>query len=176
MLNTSNQGGSIRPISALKLQTPEPFYLRGILFQVFALAVAGTLLWVWGDRDEAISVVCGVACALLPNAYFAFRLHRATQLYVETEDVEAAVASVAEWRDDPGATNRVVSKVSARADIQNSARLLVLAQVGKLLLSATCFALVFAVVQPPNPGLVFVGFGGGWLLHTLLAIRLMRAA
>ena len=56
-----------------------------------------------------------------------------------------------------------------------AARLALLAEGGKFLLGAALFALVFAVIQPARPGLVFLSFGALWLVQSIGAIRLLKA-
>lgn len=48
------------------------------------------------------------------------------------------------------------------------------AEGGKFLLSAAGFAVVFAVVKPGQPGLVFVGFVVMWLVQFVATVYLLR--
>lgn len=62
---------------------------------------------------------------------------------------------------------------AAKQGAQRAARLGLAAEGGKFLLSALAFALVFALVKPGRPGLVFLGFGVFWLVQFAQGIRLM---
>ena len=64
---------------------------------------------------------------------------------------------------------------ASRYSAARAARLALLAEGGKFLLGAVLFALVFAVIQPAHPGLVFLGFGALWLVQSIGAIRLLKA-
>lgn len=64
---------------------------------------------------------------------------------------------------------------AARHSAARAARLGLVAGSGKFLLGAASFALVFAVIEPAHPGLVFVGFGALWLVQLIGAFRLLRA-
>ena len=57
---------------------------------------------------------------------------------------------------------------------QHAARAGLAAEGGKFLLSAVSFALVFAVLQPARPGLVFLGFGVFWVIQIIDGVRLLR--
>lgn len=48
------------------------------------------------------------------------------------------------------------------------------AEGGKFLLSAAGFAVVFAVIKPSQPGLVFVGFAAMWLVQFAATVYLLR--
>ena len=48
------------------------------------------------------------------------------------------------------------------------------AEGGKFLLSAAGFAVVFAVIQPGQPGLVFVGFVVVWLVQLAATVYLLN--
>ncbi len=63
---------------------------------------------------------------------------------------------------------------AAMQGAERAARLSLAAEAGKFALSAAGFALVFAVLQPPQPGLVFVGFLVMWLVQLVEAARLLR--
>ena len=63
---------------------------------------------------------------------------------------------------------------AARQSAAQAARLGLAAEGGKFLLSAGAFALVFAVVKPAQPGMVFLGFGALWLVQLADSIRLLR--
>ena len=65
--------------------------------------------------------------------------------------------------------------IAARHSAQRAARMGLAAEGGKFLLSAVSFALVFAVLSPEQPGLVFLGFGVLWLVQLIGSIRLLRA-
>ena len=65
---------------------------------------------------------------------------------------------------------------AAGGSADRAARLGLAAEAGKFALSAACFALVFAVLKPAQPGLVFVGFGAMWCLQLWAAARLLRQA
>ena len=56
-----------------------------------------------------------------------------------------------------------------------AARLGLAAEGGKFLLSAVFFALVFAVLKPAYPGLVFLGFGVLWFAQMIATIAALRA-
>ena len=56
-----------------------------------------------------------------------------------------------------------------------AARLGLAAEGGKFLLSAVFFALVFAVLKPAYPGLVFLGFGVLWFAQMIATITALRA-
>lgn len=62
---------------------------------------------------------------------------------------------------------------AAKQGAQRAARLGLAAEGGKFLLSALAFAVVFAVVKPERPGLVFLGFGFFWLVQFVQGIRLL---
>lgn len=64
---------------------------------------------------------------------------------------------------------------AARRSAQQAARLGLAAEGGKFVISATMFALVFAVIQPVYPGLVFAAFGVFWIVQVVDGIRLLRA-
>jgi ATP synthase protein I len=66
--------------------------------------------------------------------------------------------------------------VAARHSAQRAARLGLAAEGGKFLLSAAAFALVFAVLKPTRPGLVFLGFGVLWAVQVAEGIRLLGAS
>lgn len=63
---------------------------------------------------------------------------------------------------------------AARQSAAAAARLGLAAEGGKFLLSAGAFALVFAVVKPAQPGMVFLGFGALWLVQLADSVRLLR--
>ena len=63
---------------------------------------------------------------------------------------------------------------AAGSSAERAARLGLAAEAGKFALSAACFALVFAVLKPAQPGLVFVGFGVMWCVQLWEAARLLR--
>jgi F0F1-type ATP synthase assembly protein I len=65
---------------------------------------------------------------------------------------------------------------AARHSAQRAARLGLAAEGGKFLLSAVAFALVFAVLKPARPGLVFVGFGLLWTVQVIEGIRLLSSS
>lgn len=127
-------GKKAGPIARQPFQAP---YLRITLAQLPLVAIAFPMAWAAFDRLVAISLLCGAACALVPQGFFALRL--------------------------------------AMAARHNAARLGLVAESGKFLLSAASFALVFAVIEPAHPGLVFVGFGALWLVQLIGAFRLLRA-
>lgn len=116
-----------------------PRFLKTILSQLLAVAVAVPTLLVIASRDSALAFLYGAACSVIPQLFFALRMERASQ------------------------------QGAARA-----ARLGLAAEAGKFLLSATGFALVFAVLKPQSPLLVFVGFGLMWALQLWEAARLLR--
>lgn len=120
---------------------PTPHFLRATLGQLMVVVVGTPAAWLLLGASSAISLVCGAACALLPQAYFALRMARASRL---------------------GA--------------QRAARLGLAAEGGKFLLSAVLFALVFAVVKPSQPGLVFLGYGILWLVQLADSVRMLRKA
>jgi ATP synthase protein I len=62
---------------------------------------------------------------------------------------------------------------AARQSAQRAARLGLAAEGGKFLLSAASFALVFAVLKPERPGLVFLGFGVLWLIQLVTSARML---
>lgn len=63
---------------------------------------------------------------------------------------------------------------AARHSAQRAARAGLAAEGGKFVLSAVSFALVFAVLRPEQPGLVFLGFGVFWAIQIVDGIRLLR--
>ncbi|WP_439106526.1 ATP synthase subunit I [Congregibacter sp.] len=65
---------------------------------------------------------------------------------------------------------------AARQSARQAARLGLSAEVGKLVLSAVAFALVFAVLKPSYPGLVFAGFGLFWVVQIVDGVRLLVAS
>jgi ATP synthase protein I len=65
---------------------------------------------------------------------------------------------------------------AARHSAQRAARLGLAAEGGKFLLSAVAFALVFAVLKPTRPGLVFLGFGLLWTVQVVEGIRLLSSS
>lgn len=62
---------------------------------------------------------------------------------------------------------------AASASAQRAARLGLAAEGGKFLLSAASFALVFAVLKPERPGLVFLGFGVLLLVQFVDSARIL---
>ncbi len=62
---------------------------------------------------------------------------------------------------------------AARRSARHAARLGLAAEGGKFLLSAASFALVFAVLKPERPGLVFLGFGVLWLVQLIVSVRML---
>ncbi|WOJ97451.1 ATP synthase subunit I [Congregibacter brevis] len=64
---------------------------------------------------------------------------------------------------------------AAKRSAHQAARLGLAAEGGKFVLSASMFALVFAVVKPASPGLVFAGFAVFWIVQVVDGIRLLRA-
>jgi len=64
---------------------------------------------------------------------------------------------------------------AARHSAARAARLGLAAEGGKFLLSAVFFALVFAVLKPTQPGMVFLGYGVSWLAQTVAVICFLRA-
>jgi ATP synthase protein I len=81
-----------------------------------------------------------------------------------------------------GATCAVVPQAYFAAKMQGAgkqnarraARIGLAAEGMKFVISATAFALVFAVVKPQHPGLVFLGFGFLWLVQLIDGARLLR--
>jgi ATP synthase protein I len=65
-------------------------------------------------------------------------------------------------------------QMAARVSAQRAARQSMAAEAGKFLLSAMGFALVFAVLKPQQPGLVFLGFAVLWLVQVIDSVRLLR--
>jgi ATP synthase protein I len=63
---------------------------------------------------------------------------------------------------------------AARTGPARAARLGMAAEAGKFMLSAAAFAVVFAVIRPSNPGLVFAGFGVMWVVQIIESARLLR--
>ena len=63
---------------------------------------------------------------------------------------------------------------AARQGAARAARIGLAAEGGKFLLSAVSFALIFAVIKPEQPGLVFLGFGAFWLVQTVATATLLR--
>lgn len=102
------------------------------------LLVAAPVALLAFGHDSMVSLVSGAACAVVPQAYFAFSLMRAQG-----------------------------------SSAQRAARLGLAAEGGKFLLSATLFALVFALVKPQQPGLVFMGFGMFWVIQLVESIRML---
>jgi ATP synthase protein I len=64
---------------------------------------------------------------------------------------------------------------AAKLSAARAARMGLAAEGGKFLLSAVFFALVFAVLKPAHPGMVFLGFGVLWLAQMIAVISLLRA-
>lgn len=97
---------------------------------------------VYGIRgaESATSLLYGAVCAVIPQAYFAWRM-----------------------------------ALAGRLSAQRAARAGLVAEGGKFLLSAVSFALVFAVLKPTQPGLVFLGFGVLWFVQLADSIRMLRA-
>ena len=120
---------------------PIPQFLRTTLGQLLVVIVGIPAVWLLADASSAISLLCGAACAVIPQAYFALRMALASGVGAE-----------------------------------RAARLGMAAEGGKFLLSAVLFALVFAVVKPAQPGLVFLGFGVLWFVQLAHGIRLLREA
>jgi len=116
-----------------------PTYLHSTLRQTVLLALAGPVLYLTVGAGATLSLLCGAACALVPQAWFALRMHRAV-----------------------------------RESATRAARRSLVAEAGKFGLSAVAFATVFAVIRPPQPLLVFVGFGALWLLQIGDSVRLLR--
>lgn len=65
---------------------------------------------------------------------------------------------------------------AARQGAARAARLGMAAEAGKFILGAAGFALVFALVKPAQPLLVFVGFVVVWVIQLWEAARLLRQA
>lgn len=63
---------------------------------------------------------------------------------------------------------------AARARASTAARLGMAAEAGKFLLSAAAFALVFALVKPASPGLVFAGYALMWVVQVVESARMLR--
>ena len=63
---------------------------------------------------------------------------------------------------------------AARQGAARAARLGLAAEAGKFVLGAVGFALVFALVRPIAPMLVFAGFALMWVVHIWEAARLLR--
>lgn len=54
-------------------------YLHSTLRQVLLCALAAPLLYATTGAGAALSLLCGAACAVLPQAWFALRMHKAAQ-------------------------------------------------------------------------------------------------
>jgi len=65
-------------------------------------------------------------------------------------------------------------QAATNAGAARAARLGMLAESGKFLIAAAAFALVFAVLEPARPGLVFAGFGLLWVVQVFEGVRLLR--
>lgn len=115
------------------------FYLRPTRWQLLAVVACLPPLWLSAGRDGTEAFVFGAFCAVLPQAYFALRMARASR---------------------QGAAQ------AARAGLA--------AEAGKFLLSVASFALVFAVLKPERPLLVFLGFGLLWLVQVAATAMLLR--
>jgi ATP synthase protein I len=61
---------------------------------------------------------------------------------------------------------------ATRLSAAQAARLGLAAEGGKFLLSAVCFALVFALIRPERPGLVFLGFAVLWSVQLIDSVRI----
>ena len=114
-------------------------YLRATLIQLTATGCAGLVAYLFLGTPATVSLVSGALCAVVPQAYFALRMSRA-------------------------------SAQSA----QRAARLGLAAEGGKFLLSVAAFALVFAVLKPAQPGLVFLGYGVLWVVQIIEGVRLLN--
>lgn len=63
---------------------------------------------------------------------------------------------------------------AANRGAAQAARLGLAAEAGKFLLSAAAFAVVFALIQPERPLLVFAGFGLMWAVQIVEGARLLK--
>ncbi|MFT7286747.1 MAG: ATP synthase protein I [Halieaceae bacterium] len=116
-----------------------PPFLRVTLNQLSVVLVGLLPVYLLTGGPATFSLLSGSACALVPQAFFALRMHRASG-----------------------------------SSAAHAARLGMAAEGGKFLLSAAAFAVVFAVVKPERPGLVFVGFALMWVIQVADGIRLIR--
>lgn len=102
--------------------------------------------------------------ALVPMVYWAAGAATAVSL---------ACGAMCAWL--PQAYFAIRIAAASRQSARQAARIGLSAEGGKFVLSATAFALTFAVLKPPHPGLVFVGFGVFWVLQIVDGIRLLRS-
>jgi ATP synthase protein I len=114
-------------------------FLRATLSQLLVVLIVVPTVYFAVGASSAVSLLCGMACAVIPQLFFALRMERA-----------------------------------AKQGAARAARLGLAAEAGKFLLSAVAFALVFAAVRPPAPGLVFVGYGLMWVVQIIEGARLLR--
>lgn len=63
---------------------------------------------------------------------------------------------------------------ATRESAPKAARQGLAAEGGKFLLSAAGFAVVFAVIKPSHPGLVFVGYAALWFVQLAATVYLLR--
>lgn len=112
-------------------------------------------------RPTVIQMI--VMCIGVPSTYFLVGLPSAASLLCG-----ATCALV------PQAYFALKMRLAARESAERAARLGLAAEGAKFVISATAFALVFAVVKPQYPGLVFLGFGVLWLVQLIDGARLLR--
>ena len=67
-----------KAFKAIQTQTPRPRFLRGSLIQLIVLALGMPVAWFLSGSAGAFSMICGAACAIVPHAFFAFRLDKAS--------------------------------------------------------------------------------------------------
>lgn len=104
-----------------------------------------------------------ITCALVSIAYIANGQDAALSLFYG-----AACAVI------PQAYFALHMTMASRKSAQHAARLGLAAEGGKFFLSAAAFAVVFAVLKPAQPGLVFAGFGILWFVQLFHAARLLK--
>jgi ATP synthase protein I len=76
----------------------------------------------------------------------------------------------------PQALFALQMRAAARESAARAARLGLLAEAWKFLLSVALFAVVFALLKPSEPLLVFAGFGLVWAVQVVENVRLVRRA
>lgn len=125
-------------------------------------AARKTLPWPQYLRTTLIQLM--LLCTGAPIVYFAAGKSNALSL------TYGALCAVL-----PQAYFAVRMSAASRQGAHRAARLGMAAEGGKFVLSAVVFALVFAVLRPEQPGLVFVAFGMFWLVQIIDGVYLLRS-
>jgi len=128
-----------KAVQAAHKTPPRPQFMRTTHIQLLLVLSGAPIAYFFAGASAVMGLAAGAACALLPQAYFAYGMLRAS-----------------------------------RQSAQQAARAGLAAEGGKFLLSAVSFALVFAVLKPERPELVFVGFGCALAVQLIAGIRLLR--